>query len=109
MRRFTVPFDLNIEDKIIGGYLSLRQFFWLAIPGTDLITSFTVFKGYLKNENGIIRVSCFGVTFRILLFLFLLAISFIMAFVKIHEIQADKYFFKSIKFKFRKKSFKFNE
>ena len=29
MRNFHIPFDMHTEDKIIGGYLSLRQFGWI--------------------------------------------------------------------------------
>ena len=87
MRVFKVPFDMKREEKIFGGYLSLRQVIYLmlatstlfAIPISKLITLFIV-----------LAISIF----------FLLC-----SFLKIGEQNFDKFFFYAIKYLFRKKDF----
>ena len=36
MRIFKVPFDLKREEKIFGGYLSLRQVIYLMLSASSL-------------------------------------------------------------------------
>jgi len=89
MRVFKVPFDIKREEKIFGGYLSLRQVTYLmlaassialfAIPIPKIITIFIA-----------IIISTF----------FLLC-----SFLKIGEQNFDRFFFYAIKYLFRKKKF----
>lgn len=89
MRVFKVPFDIKREEKIFGGYLSLRQVIYLmfaasslallAIPISKVIIIFMV-----------IAISTF----------FLLC-----SFLKIGEQNFDKFFFYAVKYLFRKKDF----
>ena len=81
MRIFKVPFDIKREEKIFGGYLSLRQVTYLMFCAGSL--------GLLAIHIPII-----------------IKIFFILcAFLKINEQNFDKFFFLFIKYLSRKKSF----
>lgn len=89
MRVFKVPYDIKREEKIFGGYLSLRQVTYLmlgisslAILATPIIMGFKIF------------------------FIALISIFFLLcAFFKVNEQNFDKFFFYAIKYLFRKKDF----
>ncbi|NMB10433.1 MAG: PrgI family protein [Tissierellia bacterium] len=106
MRLFTVPFNIDNEDKIIGGYISIRQFFWLFIPIMFILYLFVINTGYLtkiNTGNGFkIEVNHFKLVIRIIFSIISVIIGCILAFLKIDEVQSDKYFFNFIKFKSRK-------
>ena len=89
MRVFKVPFDIKREEKIFGGYLSLRQVIYLML----CISGFAIFAtkiDIILKMIFTILISCF----------FLLC-----AFFKIGEQNFDKFFFYAIKYLFRKKDF----
>lgn len=87
MRVFKVPFDIKREEKIFGGYLSLRQVIYLMLAASSLSILATPLPIVIK----IILIS-------------LIAIFFILcAFLKINEQNFDKLFFYALKFAFRKK------
>ena len=89
MRVFKVPFDIKREEKIFGGYLSLRQVIYLMLGES----SFAIFATSLAISIKIIfSVSICG---------FLL----LCAFLKIGEQNFDKFFFYAVKYLFRKKDF----
>lgn len=89
MRVFKVPFDIKREEKIFGGYLSLRQVTYLmlatsslSILATNIITSIKV------------------------LFIILVSTLFLLcSFLKINEQNFDKFFFYALKYLFRKRKF----
>lgn len=89
MRVFKVPFDIKREEKIFGGYLSLRQVTYLmlatsslSILATNIITSIKV------------------------LFIILVSTLFLLcSFLKINEQNFDKFFFYALKYIFRKRKF----
>lgn len=89
MRVFKVPFDIKREEKIFGGYLSLRQVTYLmlatsslSILATNIITSIKV------------------------LFIILVSTLFLLcSFFKINEQNFDKLFFYALKYIFRKRKF----
>lgn len=89
MRVFKVPFDVKREEKIFGGYLSLRQVIYLMLSASSLIIFFT-------NINIVIKI-----TFSIISTIFFL----LCAFLKINEQNFDKLFFYATKYIFRKKKF----
>ena len=89
MRVFKVPFDIKREEKIFGGYLSLRQVIYLMLAGASL----SIFAIPLPIAVKIILV--------ILICIFFL----LCAFLKIGEQNFDKFFFYAIKYLFRKKDF----
>lgn len=102
MRRFTVPFDMDFEDKIIGGKYSLRQAGWLMIPIIYGLFSFSNKNSFIRNG----RFSWTVVIFKIFILAILGFIAAIFAFYKKHETNYDKYILKLLKFTFRKKTFK---
>lgn len=89
MKVFKVPFDIKREEKIFGGYLSLRQVTYLMFCAGSL--------GLLAIHIPII----------IKIFFILIISSFFLlcAFLRIGEQNFDKFFFYAIKFLFRKKNF----
>lgn len=89
MRIFKVPFDIKREEKIFGGYLSLRQVIYLMFSASSL----AIFATQLP------------IVFKIL-FIFIVCTFFLLcAFLKIGEQNFDKFFFYAIKYLFRKKNF----
>ena len=89
MRVFKVPFDIKREEKIFGGYLSLRQVIYLMLAGASL----SIFAIPLPIAIKLI------ITIPICIF-FLLC-----TFLKIGEQNFDKFFFYAIKYLVRKKNF----
>ena len=89
MRVFKVPFDIKREEKIFGGYLSLRQVIYLMISAASFAIS--AFKINIAIKIIFITVTC----------LFFL----LCGFLKIGEQNFDKFFFYWLKFLFRKRKF----
>ena len=89
MRVFKVPFDKKHEEKIFGGYLSLRQVIYLMLSSSSLVLLATPLPIALK-----------------VIFILLIAIFFLLCtFLKIGEQNFDKFFFYALKYLFRKKYF----
>lgn len=89
MRIFKVPFDIKREEKIFGGYLSLRQVIYLMLGAS----SFAIFATPLHIAIKILFVSIFIIFFLL------------CAFLKIGEQNFDKFFFYAFKYLSRKKKF----
>lgn len=89
MKIFKVHFDLKHEEKIFGGYLSLRQVTYLMLA----VSSFSLFAMPIPKILTVLLV--------LLLSIFFLLCSFL----KINEQNFDKYFFYAVKYLFRKKKF----
>lgn len=89
MRIFKVPFDIKREEKIFGGYLSLRQVLYIMLGASSLGT-------LAMPIPLIIKIS----------FISLVATFFLLcSFLKIGEQNFDKFFYFAIKYIFRKKKF----
>ena len=89
MRVFKIPYDIKREEKIFGGYLSLRQVMYLLITASTLAIFITGIPIILK-----------------LLFIGTVSTFFLLCtFLKIGEQNFDKFFFYAIKYLFRKKKF----
>ena len=89
MRVFKVPFDFKREEKIFGGYLSLRQVIYLMLSLSSL---------------AILSLS-WALTLKIL-FISITCIFFLLcAFLKIGEQNFDKFFFYAIKYFTHKKRY----
>lgn len=84
---YKVPFDFNHEEKIFGGYISLRQMLYLL---TSIISV------------GILFLHM-PMTLKVVIFISVVSLFLTFAFVKIGNIYADKYFFNVMKYVFRKK------
>lgn len=91
MGLYKVPFDFAHEEKVFGGYLSLRQMLYLIASVISV--------GILFLHISIIV--------KTLIFLAVVGIFIIFAFLKIGNIYADKYFFNIIRYIFRRKIFIF--
>lgn len=91
MGLYKVPFDFTHEEKVFGGYLSLRQMLYLIASVISI--------GILFLHIPIIV--------KTLAFFSIVAILLTFAFLKIGNIYADKYFFNIIKYIFRRKIFIF--
>lgn len=89
MRVFKVPFDVKREEKIFGGYLSLRQVLYLMLSASSLV----IFAIPINMIFKIIFISIFAIFFLL------------CAFLKINEQNFDKLFFYATKYIFRKKTF----
>lgn len=89
MRIFKIPFDTKREEKIFGGYLSVRQVIYIILAGISFLIAITPIINILKII--IITISV----------IFFLA----CAFIKIKEQNFDRFFFYAIKYLFRKKIF----
>lgn len=89
MRVFKVPFDIKREEKIFGGYLSLRQVIYLMLSASSFIILTLPILAILKLIF-IITISSF----------FLLC-----TFLKIGEQNFDKFFFYALKYLFRDKNY----
>lgn len=89
MKVFKIPYDTKREEKIFGGYLSLRQAIYLML----MCSSFSLFAIPI---NIIIKIFAISI---ISIFLLL------CAFFKIQEMNFDKFFFYALKYLFRKKKF----
>lgn len=89
MKVFKIPYDTKREEKIFGGYLSLRQVIYLML----LCSLFGVFAIPINIIIKLLIISILGI--------FLL----LCAFWKIQELNFDKFFFYALKFLFRKKKY----
>lgn len=89
MRVFKVPFDVKREEKIFGGYLSLRQVIYLMVTASTFTT-------FILPLALIIKLSIITILSSFLL---------LCAFMKINEQNFDKFFFYAVKYIFRKKNF----
>lgn len=89
MRVFKIPFDVKREEKIFGGYLSLRQVLYLMLSAS----TFTIFATPLP------------IAIKLLIIILLCSFLLLCAFMKINEQNFDKFFFYAIKYLFREKNF----
>ena len=85
-----MPYDFSHEEKVFGGYLSLRQM--LYVIGS--VISF-----------GILFIPVIPIILKLILFLIVFIACIAFAFLKIGSGYADRYFFNIVKYIFRKKIF----
>ena len=88
MTIYKVPYDIKREEKIFGGYLSLRQVLYLVLSAV----SFSIFAIPIILAIKIILIAIFAIFF------------ILCAFLKIGEQNFDRFFFFAIKFMFRQKN-----
>lgn len=91
MSLYKVPFDFTHEEKVFGGYLSLRQMLY--------VIASVISVGVLFFHISMI--------FKVIIFLSFVSIFMTFAFLKIGNTYADKYFLNILKYIFRKKKFIF--
>ena len=90
MQLYNVPYNFNHEEKVFGGYVSIRQAIYL-IFGASMLVIF-----FIPIVNIIIKT---------LMFLVLATMFVLFAFLKIDETNADKYFIYILNFLVRKKKY----
>lgn len=90
MQIYNVPYNFNHEEKIFGGYLSIRQAIYLIIG----VSSASIF-----------LVPYLAMFIKVILFLILTSIFVSFAFLKVDETNADKYFIYILKYFFKKKEY----
>ena len=87
MRTFKIPFDVKREEKIFGGYLSLRQVLYLILASSSLLIFFSPIFLIIK-----------------IIIIFTIFILFLMcAFLRINEQNFDKFCFYALKYLFSQK------
>lgn len=89
MKVFKIPYDTKREEKIFGGYLSLRQVIYLML---------------MCGMCGIFAIPI-NIIFKLVICSVLATFLLLCAFFKIQELDFDKFFFYALKFLFRKKKF----
>lgn len=90
MQIYKVPYNFNHEEKIFGGYLSIRQAIYL-ILGVSMVAIFFI--------------PLINIFIKSIIFLTLVTVFVLLAFLKIDETNADKYFSYIFKFCIRKKKY----
>ena len=90
MQVYNVPYNFNHEEKVFGGYVSIRQAIYL-IFGASML--------------GIFFIPMINIIIKSLLFIVLVTMFVVFAFLKIDETNADKYFIYILNFFFRKKKY----
>ena len=89
LRVFKIPYDIKREEKIFGGYLSLRQVLYLMLAASSLGM-------FALNIPIILKIAL----------IFILFVFFLLcAFFKINEQNFDKFFFYWIKYLSRYKKY----
>jgi len=90
MQIYNVPYNFKHEEKVFGGYVSIRQAIYLIFGATML---------------GIFFVPMINIFIKSFLFLTFTTMFILFAFLKIDETNADKYFIYILNFFFRKKKY----
>lgn len=90
MQIYNVPYNFNHEEKIFGGYLSIRQAIYLIVG----VSSASIF-----------LVPYLAMFIKVILFLISTSIFISFAFLKVDETNADKYFIYILKYFFKKKEY----
>lgn len=90
MRIYRVPYNFKHEEKIFGGYISLRQMLYLILG----VASISIFS-----------IPIVATTIKLLVFITIFGLLIIFAFMRIEEINADKYFINIVRFVCRKKKY----
>ena len=89
---YRVPFDFTHEEKIFGGYLSLRQMLYVVF---SIISASILF------------IPKISIIIKMMMFLIIVVLLMTFAFFKVGNRYADKYFLDILKFIIRKKIFIF--
>jgi len=89
MRVFKIPYETKREEKIFGGYLSLRQVLYLMLMAASLS----------------IFIIPLNITVKLLVITLLSTFLLLCTFMKINEQNFDKFFFYAVKYLIRNKNF----
>jgi hypothetical protein len=92
MRIYNVPVQLDREDRIFGGRISLRQFIYLVI-GTGIGAAIFLSVYRAKMEAGVLAWAFWS------------GLGCFMAFFKVREVDVDKYILMLLRFKLTRKKY----
>lgn len=90
MQIYNVPYNFNHEEKVFGGYVSIRQAIYLILGASMLVIFF---------------IPVVNIIIKTMMFLILATMFVLFAFLKIDETNADKYFIYVLNFFVRKKKY----
>lgn len=90
MQIYNVPYNFNHEEKVFGGYVSIRQAIYLILGASMLVIFF---------------IPAVNIIIKTMMFLILATMFVLFAFLKIDETNADKYFIYVLNFFIRKKKY----
>lgn len=90
MQIYKVPYNFNHEEKVFGGYVSIRQALYLVF-GASMF--------------GIFFIPFINIFIKSVIFVCLLTMFVLFAFLKIDETNSDKYFIYILRFLFRNKKY----
>ena len=90
MQIYNVPYSFDHEEKIFGGYVSIRQAIYLILGA--LTASF-------------LFIPFINIFVKVIIFLLLLSLFITFAFAKVDDTNADKYFIYILKYLMRKKNY----
>lgn len=93
MRTFSIPFVMEQEEKIFGGYVSIRQAIYLILGVISALIFFTKLHLAVK----------------LIVFSFVMISMLLFAFLKINGTNFDKFTLIVIKYFLRKRKFLFGE
>ena len=87
MNIYKVPFDFTHEEKVFGGYLSIRQMLYVVFGVASV---------------GILFLPII-MSIKVLIVLLVFSLFMAFSFLKIQQIYEDRYFINILKYLFRKK------
>ena len=90
MQIYKVPYNFKHEEKVFGGYVSIRQAIYLVLAASMV---------------SILFIPVINIFFKSIIFLIFSSIFIMFAFVKFDETNADRYFIYVLNFLFRKKKY----
>ena len=90
MKIYEVPYFFDHEEKIFGGYVSLRQAIYLLLAVMSI---------------GLFFLPILNISIKVILFTLIVSLCCLLAFFKIDGTNADKYLIFILKFIIKKKIF----
>ena len=90
MQIYKIPYNFAHEERVFGGYISIRQAIYLLIAA---------------SSAGIFFIPVIDVFLKSIIFVIIASMFIIFTFVKIEDTNSDKYFIYVVKFLCRKKKF----
>lgn len=113
MRNFQVPYDQKIEDKIVNGVLTMKQFLILLTNFVVLYAMFFISESHFYLVDGDRSLIIWVLVFKILFAIAYLITSLIFCFMKKYDWRLDEYLLIKYKYNRRNKQYvyekQFNE
>lgn len=103
MTYFTVPYNIDSEDKIIGGYVSLRQFVWIVLAFFIALMLFILNTGYISRTTvgGAVCMNFLSFALRLIIVIPFSITCALMAFMSKSGISLDRHVLRCIMYNLR--------